>query len=1247
MSRLDELRKGGSSSSSGGTRLDRLRENAKVDEANNMISSLDKADGAYYNRNELYQQRADDQALSDEAQMAQAQQAIPTLASSIKTNRPYEAVDVPDGTTFDAVGPNALRINPSSLNRDSLYTQEEPAPKTFVTDPAMETISYGLQGLTQPIRDLGEALPNSGFSAPKLGEPTFISPTASKVAETGGQLIGMLPGFEGAYATGGRAATSLLRRAVPEAPKLLQSGTRGAGAGLAYGTGAEGLDAAFDTRQDGQQSMSDRLKNIAMTTVGGALGDAAFTAAGQGLRKGLQGFRNRDVAPIEPVQTGSTRLDEIRSRNQQQPTAVDEPVQPASDAATAEPMRQNWFTNLFGNQGVGISAFGSTKRISKDPLTTAQQIVKNPLKQDIVGVKAQLEATARAGYQNYIDTLSPLKHISRQTYDKAMDAARANNIANVIVDDKFVTPEGVAIGEGLGNTFRKVGRGQMEKFLDYIVLRHANTRMGRGEKVYADNLSMTPEKAQARLDDYDKRFPEFTNIAREWDQFNENMLKTYGVDEDLLSEDMFKLLREQNPNYAPMRRQFTTSEKFASPFSMGSKPAFSGQKSPIKEVSPTGSVRRIVDPRRSAIEATGAWVNAAMRNRVMKSIVDRVRQDPEGMKDVVEIVQPAKGQANLKQILADEGSEGFLESLNTDFNNLFKRTRLDQDNVVRAMMKGEPVYLKVNNPEAVKALVGMGSEQSNVIMDFFGQLSNATKYGATGALAPMFAVKSLTADVAQSLIQSKHPAAHLWDLGHAAISSIANTLPKNTPGFNALRALAEEYRRTGGQYSAVLRGDRPLNTSVRRLDRDPLLSPKGIAKGAASLVASPFKALNRVADIAENVNRMAAYKGEIRKLGGERTPDNITKAMGAAREITTNYSRRGNQSQTIEKFVPYSNAAVQGMHRFVRQWKENPFKTAAFVGGAVLLPKATEYLMFGQDPDYQNIPARDKYRNIIISKNSDGTFVKVPMPPEYNALGAFMVDSLEYFKDQNPTAFKGFSDAMANIYTPPQVSGLAQPLTQGGGAEVALTGGLGSTVLAPAVSVISNRDFAGRPIEPMALSDRSPQYRYDERTSSIAKKLGQVLNMSPKKVDYLIRSYGGDPARILMPMTSEVGRGDIRNSLLKNFIIDPTFTSNLTNDFYAAKEMINHAYRDNKEVGVPLPAWYDDELRNTISSTAKGSLSTRLSDLSDQKKAVSMDKSITSEQRTEKLRAIQRNMNEIYLEINTKVSEKDVPIPRR
>lgn len=911
----------------------------------------------------------------------------------------------------------------------------------------------------------------------------------------------------------------------------------------------------------------------------------------------------------------------------------------ATAAEEAEKMKGNWFTNLFGQQGVGISPFGSNKRINANPLTTKDQIVSSSIKKDAQGVKGAIAAQGRAVYQNLVDRLDPLKRISNQTYESAMDASRSNNIANVIVNDSFVNPEGVVIGPSLKKTFQKVARGQDRDFIDYLTLRHAETRLKRGERVYAENLGMTPEKVRQRLDMYDSRNPGFAKIAAEWDQFNDNVLRTYGVDEGMISENLYNALREKNPNYSPMRRQFSLSEKPGKRFlakSTGS--AFSGQNAPIQKVSPTGSVRNIVDPRKTTVESVGAWVNASMRNRVMQSMVDAIKRDPEAFKGVAQIVKQPKGKTDLRKVLLDNGIDDFAEELNSDFAKLFKTTKVDKDNIVRAMVKGEPVYIQVDDPEIIKALIGMGPQASNILIDTLSMFSNATKRGATGLLAPVFAVKGATMDLVQSAIQAKKPAEQVGLTVYSILSGIGDKL--KIPG---LRNLAQEYKRAGGEYSAALKGDRKLNTNVSNMTRYPLLSPQSVAKGAKRAVTFPFKALEAVGDIAENAPRMAAYKSEMRRLGGERTPENVRQAMSAAREITTNFSRKGALSRDIESFVPYNNAAVQGTYRVLKGIKDNPVKTIAAIGTLAVLPKMYEYFQFADDPDYQNLPARERYRFLIVNKNKDGTFTKIPMEPAYNSFGELTIEAMRSLRDNDPNAFKGAADALANAWLPPAVTGALQGVTQGTGPVGSLAGSANSTVFAPAAAIMSNKSFTGAPIVPKSIEGRNEQYQYDERTSAVAKKIGEYTKMSPVQVDYLIRAYGGDPARLILPLTSDVGQGNVRNTLLKNFIVDPAFTNTLSNDFFNARTQLNKAHQDNQDLGVPLPSWYDENLRKSITSTAKGSISKQVSELSAQKKEINANKLLSAEAKTKRLREVQQRINQIYIDINSKLQQKGVP----
>ncbi|WP_341415413.1 LPD38 domain-containing protein [Paenibacillus filicis] len=949
---------------------------------------------------------------------------------------------------------------------------------------------------------------------------------------------------------------------------------------------------------------------------------------------------SRQAAGVDlPVRSSSDRypggvLGQAAEPRQQYVTKAAEQV--ASEPA--EQVGQNWFTRLFGESNLGITPFGSKK--SNKIVTTEQQIVNNPLKSEVGDMLGRAKQTGRTTWQSTVDFLTPLKRISQQTYDAAMDASRANNMANTIIRDKFVDLEGNVIGKSLDEIMSNT-RGLGKKVDDYLVLRHAITRMERGEKVYATELGMTPQKAREAVSKLESRYPELKQFGQDWNDFNANLLDS-GVREGLISESSRDAMMSQNPNYASMRREFTLGEKMAGPKFGTTGSSFSGQNAPIKKVSPTGSTRKIVSPLRSAIEQTYAWKNAELRNRTMQEIVSKIQADPKSMEGIAEIVKkPSTSYKNLDQALREGGSEQFLELLDNDFRTLFKKTSAGEENIVRAMVKGQPVYVKVHDPEAVKALVGLGNDQAGLVLGAMQFLSNTTKRGATGMLAPMFALKSLGGDTVQAAIQSPNAIKHIAvDVPHAFISSMADAL-----GIPGLGKLAEDFRRSGGEYSSLLRGDKQLNKSVSELRREPFLTPQGVTKGLKTTIKAPFRALEKVSDISENVNRMAAFR---RALDGkERTPENVRDAINAARESTTNFSRRGSAAREFESVVPYTNAAIQGIYRVGNAFAKHPVKTTAAAGLLVVAPKLYEYAKFHDDPDYNKLPARERYRNLIISKNADGTFNKQFMPPEYEALGAFITDVLRHVVDDNPQAYKGTLDAVVNAFTPPAVSGALQGLTQGEGVEKSLVGLANSTVAAPFAATAFNQSFTGAPIVPKRLENNSPEFQYDERTSSIAKKIGQATGFAPLKVDYLIKAYGGDPSRLILPLFSDAGGGTPKNTLLKNFIVDPVFTNNLSDDYYKAKKDFETAKKDNKDFDKPLPSWYSEESYKLLNSQSNSSAAKQLSDLAQEKRQVTGDKTLTAQQKADQLRNLQQKINEIYTDVNSKIGASGYKFPNR
>jgi hypothetical protein len=1075
--------------------------------------------------------------------------------------------------------------------------------------------------------------------APILKEPTT---TAQKTADIVGEGLSYIQPTKLAYKA---LAKTGLKKAVPVLGKLLTGIAAEGGVQAAKETAAAatGLD---------NKTLVQRALDVGLAGGLGGAGEAAVPLVRAGLNKGVQtvkealtGGQGKQMGTIDSIMRSN--LPTNVKRGGVLPKSAASPMQGVKEIAahapeqiSTAPVKQDIITRLFGDQNLGITPLGSTK--SNRMVTTEQQIVNNPLKNNVQGAIQSFKQGTRAAYQNQVDHLAPLRSINKETYNAGMDANRATSLANTLIHDKFVDNQGNVIGDSL-NDVMKTARGLGKKLDDYLVLRHAETRMSRGERVYDESLNMTPELARQKAMDMEARHPGLKEAGDQWDNFNGNVLDS-AVNEGLLSKEARDSMRAENPHYASMRRQFTVGEKLAQPKFGNGGSGFSGQSAPIKAVSPTGSTRKIVSPIRSAIEQVNAWKTAELRNRTMQEVTKAIQLDPEAMKGIAEIVKkPSTSYQSLDDALRQGGSEEFLQQLDNDFKSLFKPAKTGEENIVRAMVEGKPVYIKVHNQEAVKALLGMGQESSGYILRAFQKLSNATKRGATGLLAPMFAVKNLTADVVQGAIQSPNAIKHVAiDLPHAVISSLGDVF--HIPG---LKNLAEEFRRTGGEYSALLRGDRALNKSVMSLRKEAPLSLRGIAKGTVMAAKAPFKALEKVSDITENANRMAAYRRSL--VGQQRTPENVRNAINAARESTTNFSRRGAMARETEAFIPYNNAAIQSMYRLTKAFS-NPktaLKTVAGIGTLIVGPKLYEYAQFHNDPDYKLLPARERYRNIIISKNADGTFNKQPMPPEYEAMGGFVTDTLRRVIDKDPNAYKGTLDALANAYTPPWMSGALQGYTQGGGPEQSLKGAANATVFAPVQAVIGNQSFTGAPIVSQRLQGNSPGQQYDERTSTPAKWLGDKLGLSPLKADYLLRSYGGDPARLLLPMVSDVGAGTPRNTILKNFIVDPVFTNTLSNDFYTMKQRITQAESDNNTNGTAMPAWYNQDAADYATNMKKAGITKQLSVLNGQKRDIQGDKLMTSKMKAQKLRDIQSQINKIYLEANTKLQASGVPLVNR
>jgi hypothetical protein len=254
--------------------------------------------------------------------------------------------------------------------------------------------------------------------------------------------------------------------------------------------------------------------------------------------------------------------------------------------------------------------------------------------------------------------------------------------------------------------------------------------------------------------------------------------------------------------------------------------------------------------------------------------------------------------------------------------------------------------------------------------------------------------------------------------------------------------------------------------------------------------------------------------------------------------------------------MPYLNPAFQGLDKFGRNFKNSPIKTSIKSIASITLPTLVFNQINKDNPNYQALDNRTKDNNYLIPMGDK--FFKVPKTYQNGAIFGSLFERLQRLQSGDKDAFKGFPTTLATNFSPVQN---INPLA--------------NTVVAPALyNIPKNKDFANRTIEPMGLQSRSPELRYDEKTSELGKMLSKVITpmtgLSPIQIDYLIDSYTGVIGDFVLPATTKTGSG-IVEPVLRKFTADPLYNNQSVQDFYDNKKNIEQLAND-KNVLKKIPS---------------------------------------------------------------------------
>ena len=431
---------------------------------------------------------------------------------------------------------------------------------------------------------------------------------------------------------------------------------------------------------------------------------------------------------------------------------------------------------------------------------------------------------------------------------------------------------------------------------------------------------------------------------------------------------------------------------------------------------------------------------------------------------------------------------------------------------------------------------------------------------------PVFMLTNAIKDVQDVLINSKHA---------------TKTYAKIPTAFKELSTKGKwytEYMENGGEQNTYFDGK--TNTF------------KAEDKGIKKAIGMPLRAISAANNFIERAPRLAEY------IASREAGASVEEAMLDAARVTTNFAAGGDATKFLNRNgATFLNASVQGFNqqiRNVREAKANGLKgwvqLATKFAIAGLGAELLNYLLWDDDEEYEELSDYVKQNYYVVAKTEDGQFVRIPK----GRTVAVIQDAFE----QVGNALTGDDEVDLQSFLELAISNLAP------------TDPTNNNIFAPIKQVMENKTWYGEDLVPTRLQDLPAAEQYDESTDSISKWLGENLNISPYKINYLLNQYSGGVGDVVLPMlTPEAESGD--NSIIGNITapLKDKFTTNSTmnnqnvSDFYDTMDELTTNAKSSKATDEDVLKYkYFNSVNSELGELYALKREVQNSDLSDDRK---------------------------------------------
>ena len=383
------------------------------------------------------------------------------------------------------------------------------------------------------------------------------------------------------------------------------------------------------------------------------------------------------------------------------------------------------------------------------------------------------------------------------------------------------------------------------------------------------------------------------------------------------------------------------------------------------------------------------------------------------------------------------------------------------------------------------------------------------------------------------------------------------------------------------------------------------------------------KAKNKVTKVVRSVNSFLEHINRYNEYALSREAGKSpAEAMTDSLEVTLNFAKGGRTTKALNSEVglKFLNASIVGFDKIASNISNGgnvPKGVAALVVKAMasgISLQLLESMLYGDDDEYLNLTDRAKDNNFLIK--IDGKFFKIPNGRVMSMFTGVSRRAAEVMQGNRDIEdfFEGYADLFENV----------APLMP-----------WESTIFAPLFQAANNKSWYGSDIVPTRLENLPDAEQWDENTTSVAKFLGNISGLSPKKIDYVLQQYSGYGGKLISPLLTPAY--ETKNSLFGDMYYDPTIENRITGDFYDLLDDVTQEAAYNKLYSI------EDDMASIKSSYMNSEVSALSNMYSDLRKIQMGNDKNKAELVIEKKKEIMEQQAKITDKVENATSPEDFP----